>query len=153
MRIWFDTEFIEDGCTIDLLSIGMVREDGATYYAEPWDSDISKAHPWVKENVIPKLRGLGTSRASMRRDIVEFCGDKPEIWAYYADYDWVALCQIFGTMMDLPKGWPRFCRDVKQLCVDLGDPKLKKQEKDEHNALSDALWTREAWEFLQGLKK
>lgn len=29
MRIWFDTEFIEDGKTIDLISIGLVREDGA----------------------------------------------------------------------------------------------------------------------------
>lgn len=29
MKIWFDTEFIEDGKTIDLISIGMVREDAA----------------------------------------------------------------------------------------------------------------------------
>lgn len=33
-----------------------------------------------------------------------------------ADYDWVVLCQLYGTMMDLPKGWPMYCRDVKQLC-------------------------------------
>ena len=39
MRICFDTEFIEDGRTIDLLSIGLVREDGATYYAEPAEAD------------------------------------------------------------------------------------------------------------------
>jgi len=28
MKIWFDTEFYEDGRTIDLISIGLVREDG-----------------------------------------------------------------------------------------------------------------------------
>lgn len=30
MRFWFDTEFIENGHTIDLISIGIVAEDGRT---------------------------------------------------------------------------------------------------------------------------
>lgn len=34
MKYWFDTEFIEDGKTIDLLSIGIVSEEGHTLYAE-----------------------------------------------------------------------------------------------------------------------
>ena len=29
MKFFYDTEFIEDGHTIDLVSIGIVREDGA----------------------------------------------------------------------------------------------------------------------------
>lgn len=29
-QVFFDTEFIEDGRTIELLSIGMVRDDGRT---------------------------------------------------------------------------------------------------------------------------
>ncbi len=40
---------------------------------------------------------------------------EPEFWAYYADYDWVVFCQLFGTMMDLPKGFPMYCLDLKQL--------------------------------------
>ena len=52
MRIWFDTEFIEDGRTVDLLSIGMVREDGATYYAEPAETDRDRADK-VYEGVEP----------------------------------------------------------------------------------------------------
>jgi hypothetical protein len=56
MKIWFDTEFIEDGRTIDLMSIGMVREDGAFYYAESDQWIPGKASAWVKENVIPHLR-------------------------------------------------------------------------------------------------
>ncbi len=83
------------------------------------------------------------------RDLIEFMGDEPEIWGYYADYDWVVLCQLFGTMMQLPKGWPMYCRDVKQFCDWLGNPKLPKQKGAEHNALADAAWTKEAWEFLQ----
>ena len=37
---------------------------------------------------------------------------------YYADYDWVALCQLYGRMLDLPGRWPMFCRDLKQLSCD-----------------------------------
>lgn len=149
MKVWFDTEFIEDGKTIDLISIGAVREDGYRYYAESAECDLSRASPWVVENVLPFTSGKKTPRAQIATDLIEFMGDKPEIWAYYADYDWVALCQLFGTMMDLPNGWPRFCRDVKQLCVSMGDPKLPKQVGQEHNALADAVWTKQAWEFLQ----
>lgn len=153
-KVWFDTEFIEDGRTIDLLSIGAVREDGAAFYAEFEEADHSKASDWVKANVLPKLMG-GTARMprhTIAESFAKFCGEKPEIWAYYADYDWVALCQLFGTMMDLPKGWPMFCRDVKQLCVDRGNPKLPEQTG-EHHALADARWTRQAWEFLSALSE
>lgn len=148
MRIWFDTEFIEDGRTIDLLSIGLVREDGATYYAEPAETDWGRASPWVIENVIPHLTGERTPRAQIAAEIKAFVGPNPEIWAYYADYDWVALCQLYGTMMDLPEGWPMFCRDVKQLAASCGNPDLPKQQTVEHNALADAVWTKQAWAYL-----
>lgn len=150
MRIWFDTEFIEDGKTIDLISIGMVREDGSTYFAHSAEYDVSKASDWVRENVLPHVAGIAPiERRKIASDILAFAGEKPQFWAYYADYDWVALCQLYGTMMDLPEGWPMYCRDVKQLCDDRGDPKLLPQESVEHHALADAIWTRDAWAFLQ----
>lgn len=151
MRIWFDTEFIEDGRTIDLLSIGLVREDGLTYYAECEEADHSKASDWVKVNVLPKLEGghFIWPRKKIARDLIEIAGERPEFWAYYCSYDWVALCQLFGPMIDLPKGWPMFCRDVKQLCMDKGNPKLPPQTAQvAHNAMCDAIWTRDAWQFL-----
>lgn len=150
MRYWFDTEFIEDGKTIDLMSIGVVSEDGRIYYAEAEECDLSRASEWVKANVIPHLRGgTKTPRAVIAEEIRAFMGEKPEIWAYYADYDWVALCQLYGTMMQLPKGWPMYCRDVKQWCDQLGNPRLPEQKDHEHHALADAAWTREAWVFLK----
>jgi len=68
MKIFFDTEFIEDGHTIDLISIGMVKEDenGAAsfFYAENSECDLNRADPWVKENVIPHLvQNLPTRKA------------------------------------------------------------------------------------------
>jgi hypothetical protein len=154
MKIWFDAEFFENGRIIDLISIGMVREDGVTYYAETEVSQVlAKRTDWLCQNVLPHLTGDQRIRAYMAKEIREFAGSDPEFWAYYADYDWVVLCQLYGTMMDLPKGWPMYCRDVKQLCDSVGNPRLVKQDDGaEHNALADAIWTKKAWEYLQGFK-
>jgi len=150
-RFFFDTEFIEDGKTIELISIGIAAEDGRTYYAEVEGVDYSRADPWLHENVFPHLTGATKAREQIAADVAAFVGEKPEFWAYYADYDWVALCQLYGRMIDLPKGWPMFCRDVKQLCVSLGDPKLPKQTTTEHHALADAIDTMAKWHFLDRL--
>lgn len=151
MRIWFDTEFIEDGKTIDLISIGMVREDGRRFYAENAECDWVRADEWVVKNVFPHLVGerAHMSRAALREAVVDFAGGKPEFWAYYADYDWVVLCQLFGRMIDLPEGWPMYCRDLKQFLDDMGNPMVPKQAGGEHNALQDALWVKETWDFLR----
>jgi hypothetical protein len=152
MRFWFDTEFYEDGRTIELISIGVVSEDGCTYYGEtPGAERLAAKSEWLKQNVLPHLTHQQLYREYLAQELIDFMGEKPEIWAYYADYDWVALCQLFGTMLDLPKGWPRYCRDVKQLADSLGNPRLPKQTSTEHHALADAKWTREAWLFLNGL--
>lgn len=151
MKFWFDTEFIEDGKTIDLISIGIVAEDGSTYYAEATECDRSRASQWVKDNVLVHCSSgaLFVPRRQIAADIIEFVGEAPEFWAYYADYDWVVLCQLFGTMMDLPKGWPMYCRDIKQLCDSLGNPKLPEQTGKAHDALADAMWNRQAYDFLE----
>lgn len=159
MRFWFDTEFYEDGCTIELISIGVVSEDGRTYYAETVNAhELAQSSQWLAANVAPHLdKRYVCARWQIANSLIKFMGDNPEIWAYYADYDWVALCQLFGTMMDLPKVWPMYCRDVKQLCDSLGNPKLpvraglsgdSQGAGQEHHALADAKWTREAWLFL-----
>lgn len=153
MRFWFDTEFIEDGKTIDLISIGIVSEDDRQYYAESSECDLSKANQWVQDNVIPHLTKVGQlSRLAIAYEIQKFVGEKPEFWAYYASYDWVALCQLYGLMVHLPPSWPRWCRDIKQLCVMVGNPKLEQPTK-EHNALGDARWNKAIWEMLVKMQK
>lgn len=156
MRIWFDTEFIEDGITIELLSIGMVREDGATYYAEPAETDLSRADEWVAANVLPHLSGPVKPRAQIASEIIKFAkegGEHPEFWAYYAAYDWVVLCQLFGRMIDLPRGWPMFCRDVQQVRASMGVKELPAMDGVEHNALEDAIWTKKAHGYLEDIAK
>ncbi len=68
--------------------------------------------------------------------------------SHNCDYDWVAFCQIFGTMMDLPKGFPMYCRDLKQWADDLGVG-VPAQDTQEHNALNDARWNLKCYRFLQ----
>lgn len=91
----------------------------------------------------------------MAQEVRTFCDplkyDKPEFWGYYADYDWVVMCQLHGTMMDLPKEWPMYCCDIKQWCDQLGNPQLPEQGKDEHNALADAHWNKLAFDLLDSI--
>jgi hypothetical protein len=50
-------------------------------------------------------------------------------------------------MIDLPKTWPMWCRDIKQLCEIKGDPRLPKQTG-KHFALDDAKWNCQVWQEL-----
>ena len=73
--------------------------------------------------------------------------DPPEVWGYFCDYDWVALCGLFGRMVDLPPEFPMFCLDLKQEMhrLDLKRNALPAQNAQEHHALSDARWIRDAY--------
>lgn len=155
MKFFIDTEFMEDGSTIDLLSIALVSEDGKSFYAVNEEADHSKANDWVKWNVLPNLltgSPFLAKRSEIRERILWFIApSKPEFWGYYADYDWVVFCQLFGKMIDLPKGYPMYCMDLKQWCDMLGNPKLPEQGKGEHHALADARWNHIAWDYLHSL--
>jgi hypothetical protein len=53
-------------------------------------------------------------------------------------------------MIDLPKNWPQFCLDLKQLTYLNGNFRLVAPDADldggpEHHALADARWTKRAW--------
>lgn len=153
-RYFFDTEFMEDGVTIKPLSLGIVAEDGRELYATLIDVDHGNANSFVREHVIPNLAphdSIRTTRpklAKLLQVFVEHGQYRPEFWTYYGAYDWIVMCQLFGTMMQLPRSWPMFSMDVKQLAVSMGDPKLPKQTNVEHNALDDAKWTRDSYLWL-----
>ena len=80
--------------------------------------------------------------------------DKVEFYGYYADYDWVVFCQLFGRMLDLPKGFPMYCKDLKQMMDDKGLGKEWKRincpdPEGEHNALEDARWNLKLFNAIQ----
>jgi hypothetical protein len=179
MKYFFDTEFIEQPGSIELISIGIKAEDGRTYYAVNTECDCSKASDWVKENVLMKLpeysgksyndlRSGGGSHykkktiQDIKSDLLMFCGqhtnglsavEQCEFYAYFADYDWVVFCWIFGRMIDLPKGFPKWCIDLKQMMWERGlrsewkDQHVPKNEN-EHHALADAEWGMELYQQI-----
>jgi len=191
MKYFIDTEFIEGFNKpllgkrrhfIDLISIGIVAEDGREYYAISNEYDYHNADEWVRENVIIPMYidtvhgdnrnifdagnfhyAYGKSNKQIAKEILEFTGcwrdsifwragnDTPEFYGYYADYDWVLFCSLFGRMIDLPKGFPMYCRDLKQMAddsrIDKKHPHYPKQLK-EHNALCDAKWNHSLYKFL-----
>lgn len=146
MRYFYDTEFIEDGRTIDLVSIGVVAEDGREFYAVSTEFDERKAGLWVRQNVIGQLPSPSSdvwmSRSDIRRELGEFLmppgGSKPELWAWVGAYDHVVLAQLWGDMTQLPRPIPRFTRELKQYWEFAGKPWVPKQEDGRHDALADA---------------
>ena len=92
--------------------------------------------------------------------------DYPEFYVYYGDYDWVVFCWLFGKMINLPDGFPYYAKDIKQIIdskiweykgVNYEGKDLKRlphypKQTNEHNALSDSIFNKELYEFLQTLK-
>lgn len=257
MKYFIDTEFIEGKQkesfpislfrdetvnTIDLISIGIVAEDGREYYAiskdfnlnEAWnrfqidqenhiDNRLKILQPelyshstrnvkvyWLRENVLRPIyyeligkdidfhdydrfftykafknliEKKGKTNKEIASEIRDFVMEKNidygvgshtyspiEFYAYYADYDWVVFCWLFGKMMDLPSGFPMYCKDLKQMLdekqnqIDLNtsvtEPRKDiKSHKDypqqdpskSHNAIEDARWNKQLFKFLNKL--
>ena len=153
MKYWIDTEFIERPHCIDLISVGLVAEDGREFYAESNEVDWSKASLWTLQHVRPQLEGDGMTLEAMGYAVRRFTDhdEHPVFWGYFPAYDWVAFSWLFGGMLELPFHFPALCLDIKQWAIELGDPELPLQAGAVHHALADARWTKEAWAFLAGL--
>ena len=230
MKYFIDTEFTEGPHTsifgyrhhaIQLVSIGIVAEDGREYYAINDKYNPRLSNDFVKNHVIPNLNepflvrdnwevvcDLGSYLGSIKTiseiktDINQFIcpfdkaseyagagsidegfvgyltENPPEFYGYYSDYDWVVFCSIYGSMVNLPKPFPKYCRDLKQMIDDAAElirqigigthsegnksyPKNPLQflksmntypkESYKHNALLDARWNKELYKFIKSL--
>lgn len=191
-RVFYDCEFLEDGRTIEMLSIGMVDDQGREMYAvnadaplrrkwwAPWRKTRVERHPWLMENVVPHLaRPHGdwilhmprgwlvdycnpnvVSRAAIAARVQDFItcdpdtgerGPDVELWAWYGAYDHVALAQLFGPMVKLPRGIPMYTNDLRQEVQRLGNPRLPDQPDGLHNALADARHVKARFEYVASL--
>jgi hypothetical protein len=175
MRFWYDTEFLEDGRTIDLISIGIVAEDGREYYAVNADAPWARVweHTWLRDNVVPSLPtvpleyphpgllrgqqvGIDWGHETVRskkviaehvRKFLTAHNGPVELWGYFSAYDHVVLAQLFGPMIKLPAGLPMWTNDIQQFAAMVGFPtnRYPQQTGTAHNALDDARWTRQCW--------
>ncbi|MEU3017317.1 hypothetical protein ABZ635_08005 [Nocardiopsis sp. NPDC007018] len=171
MRIFYDTEFCEDGVRLDLISIGLVREDGVEYYAVNENVDGGRVldNPWLREHVVPHLpliNEYGTEgfaldsvddsvkpRSVIADEVAAFISatPHPSLWAWFASFDHVALTWLFGPMVNMPEEIPMRTNDLKQEAERLGDPILPEQRADLHHALADARHNRVVADHLDRL--
>lgn len=159
MRYFYDCEFIEDGITIELVSIGVVSEDGREFYAVSTEFDPDRAGPWVRANVLDKLPSPSDkawkSRRQLRDELLAFLAAGPgevELWAWVGAYDHVVLCQLWGSMVDLPDSLPRFTRELRQHWEAAGSPPLPATGKDAHSALVDARQNLARWQAIESFR-
>jgi hypothetical protein len=160
VQFFYDTEFIEDGVTIDLVSIGVVDANGREFYAVSTEFDPGRAGPWVRANVLPKLPSPADpawrSREQIRTDLLAFFGrpaDGIELWAWYAAYDHVALAQLWGAMPAMPRRLPRFTRELRQRWEDAGKPKLPPPPAEAHDSLADARHNLQRWRAIEQARR
>jgi len=126
VKYWITPNSSSGPVPIDLISIGIVAEDGREFYAESSEVDWSKASSWTLETVKPQLDGKVMEREQIGYAIRNFTdGDEqPVFWGYFPAYDWVAFSWLFGTMTELPFHYPQLCLDIKQWAIELGDAEL-----------------------------
>jgi hypothetical protein len=163
MRYFFDTEFFEssaDGlATIQLISIGVVCDDGRQLYLEnsAFDWDQPMPDRWLEENVRPHLFGPEHSSwqtpAEIANSLRAFTADDTAVewFAWVGAYDWVALMSVIGRLVDRPDNWPIAVHELKQLAAScyLSKAQLPIMEGIAHNALDDARWNLAVWQACQ----
>lgn len=171
MRYYMDWEFLEDGRTIEPISVGIVCEDGRELYLINHDLvlDRLKDFPWVAANVVPYLPLLSNDETGewewdsdnpeyeyvmqyrfWAETIQKFLTGSVELWGYFSAYDHIALAQCFGRMIDLPANVPMWTNDIQQFATEHGFNVLDVAPVNgsQHNALADAGWTMVAHQLL-----
>lgn len=178
MKMFFDTEFTELTQKAKLLSLALVAESGASFYAEFSDYDVSKANDWVKENVLSKfflrntdlsntqkVQVLGTEVeivAALQNWMRDITGNRNKNFQFWGDcpaWDWVLFCELFGGSFGRPANVHYMCMDLATVFQIKGyDPDYERKafleehgitvQGHQHNALYDAFVTKECYGIL-----
>lgn len=161
MRYYFDSEFLEDGSTIDLISIAFVAEDGREYYAVNMNADWERIHKdkWLMDNVVSQLPPdeEWKPKKQIAAEVLEFLmadGKRPELWAWYSAYDHVVYAQLWGKMIHLPEGLPMHTNELKTL-LHKALPRVQDrsgfpaQAEGIHDALADARHVKVRYDWIK----
>lgn len=171
-HFFMDTEFMDshEGAhgEIDLISIGIVDEQGRTYYAINKEADFSGANYFVQTHVMDKLPDRSSpewkSAAQIRAEVTAFLmpDDKePHVWTWYGATDQVLFVWLLGGFPDVPAKSLKVVRDLKfalPFFEAVGGLEIPAPPEPEnaHHALADAQWLRAYWanveSALEGLE-
>ena len=165
LNIW--TELEPNYTTLDISTKAI---DGTHFTLERFTllvHQFGKTKAKIAEEIVGYIGG---SLVTLNGEVVstKSITTPPKFHAYYADYDWVVFCWLFGRMTDLPKGFPMYCVDLKQefdrlvienpvkatLEESIAAIKTYKgypKQENEHNALADAKWNKKLHKFITTL--
>lgn len=165
MKVFLDTEFTGLHQKTTLISIGLVAENGTTFYAEFTDYDRSQIDDWLQDNVLANLTNPDKMTMHLNQNIeysIQLAGTTSEIkdelekwlvqfrevkiWSDCLSYDWVLFNEIFGHAFNIPKNVYYIPFDICTLFEAKGiDPDISREEfsgvtatDQKHNALYDA---------------
>lgn len=156
MRYFLDTEFYDDGKSLELISIGIVNQFDDTYYAINSDFEESHFDPWLTKNVkkyFPERSDpVWKPKSQIRDEIKSFITVPfPQFWCDFGSWDWVIFCHIFGKMLDVPEGYPNHCLDVQQWRIQSKLKHFPIVNTSKHHALADAKECKAKYDFLERL--
>lgn len=178
MNLYFDTEFTGLHKNTTLISIGIISEDGKTFYAELNDYDKSQVDEWIQSNVIDNLylKPVDIGKIDMIDEEYNVVGNKEyikqvlsywltqfndiEIWSDCLAYDWVLFNDLFGHAFNMPDNVCYIPFDICTLFKIKGiDPDINREEfidnpikGKKHNSLYDAKVIRACYEKLMDIK-
>lgn len=132
MKIFFDTEFEGLYKNANLISIGLIDENGKQLYIENDDIIPEYQSEWIKDNVLPNTVNYGDINILeicdnltdyfVGRDY-QICNKLTEFFKQYdyvelvsdvCHYDMVQLIDIFGDAFSLPENVCCACYDINQ---------------------------------------
>lgn len=164
MKLFFDTEFTGLQKDTSLISIGIVMDNGNTFYAELTDYNKSQVDSWLQKNVMDNLlfndrthfvdygnhcRMKGT-KESLKNELTIWLSQygKIEVWSDCLAYDWVLFNDIFGDAFKIPKNIHYIPYDICTMFKLAGvDSDINREDYSQyvmdesskkHNALHDA---------------
>lgn len=165
-KVFFDTEFTGLHQTTTLISIGLIADDGKTFYAEFADYDKTQIDDWLKENVLGNtlfLKGTDDyvqastnlkhychvgATPGVRADLEDWLAQfkTVELWSDCLSYDFVLFNQLWGHAFNIPKNIYYIPFDICTMFKLKGvNPDINREEfagmtdgAEKHNALWDA---------------
>lgn len=176
MKVFFDTEFTGLHQETTLISIGLVSEDGKTFYAEFTDYDKNQLDEWLQINVIANLvihedreiyqkvtddeviyKGdTGYIKSRLQEWLEQF--EQVEMWSDCLAYDWMLFNQLYGHAFNIPKNVYYIPFDICTAFKLKGiDPDVSREDysgawkwdvENKHNALHDARVIKACYEEL-----
>lgn len=148
MLVFFDTEFTDFAEDAKLISIGLISEDGQTYYAELTDTyEQEDCSEFVLEHILPKLDG-GDAYITIRElpiyvhAFIQSFNEPVTLVTDSVPWDWYWIQFLFRDT------WPH---NLKRQPIDIGlltDDTDQEPEENQHHALKDAQAMRDMFAQL-----